>query len=367
MGSINRFIPLALISASAVAAQLQLSGLATGARPAPEPVRITIEREKTGVADTVFLALTFAMERHIHLYAAESLFFKVAVDSQSGLGKTAVILPEPHRFTNFDSTTVGVYTNGQRVRIASPVRGADWRLAGSVHFQACDTAMCFTPRTIRFSAASDGTLSAGDTALDAKTVSSASGPPDLLRQLDGFSVAGTRGGYLNAGRFSEFLRSPAGAEKGATGGFENRGIVVVILLILLGGIALNLTPCVLPMVPITLAVLGAGTQAKSRGRGMFTGGVYGLAMALTYGLLGMFVVLTGTRFGVINASPLFNIMIAVIFIFMALAMFDIVQVDFTRFRKSGAPAGERGKLLTVFLMGVVASLLAGACVAPVVI
>jgi thiol:disulfide interchange protein len=60
-------------------------------------------------------------------------------------------------------------------------------------------------------------------------------------------------------------------------------------------------------------------------------------------------------------------MIAAVFVLMALAMFDIIQVDFTRFRKSGAPESERGKLLTVFVMGIVASLLAGACVAPVVI
>jgi thioredoxin:protein disulfide reductase len=84
-------------------------------------------------------------------------------------------------------------------------------------------------------------------------------------------------------------------------------------------------------------------------------------------LLGVFVVLTGTRFGVINASPVFNIVIAVIFLLMALAMFDIIHVDFTRFRKAGGLPSERGKFFTVFVMGIVASLLAGACVAPVVI
>ena len=60
---------------------------------------------------------------------------------------------------------------------------------------------------------------------------------------------------------------------------------------------------------------------------MFVGAVYGLAMALTYGLLGLIVVLTGTRFGVINSSPLFNLIIAAVFIVMALAMFDIIQID----------------------------------------
>jgi thiol:disulfide interchange protein len=148
---------------------------------------------------------------------------------------------------------------------------------------------------------------------------------------------------------------------------EKKGLWLVILLILIGGIALNLTPCVLPMGPITVAIIGAGAQAGSGKRGMLVGGIYGLAMALTYGLLGVFVVLTGTRFGVINASPLFNVIIAAIFVLMALAMFDIIQVDFTRFRKTGGLPSERGRIFAVFFMGIIASLLAGACVAPVVI
>ena len=43
--------------------------------------------------------------------------------------------------------------------------------------------------------------------------------------------------------------------------FEGRGPLAILLLVLLGGLALNLTPCVLPMIPINLAIIGAGAQA----------------------------------------------------------------------------------------------------------
>ena len=46
--------------------------------------------------------------------------------------------------------------------------------------------------------------------------------------------------------------------------FEGRGPLAILLLVLLGGLALNLTPCVLPMIPINLAIIGAGAQAGSR-------------------------------------------------------------------------------------------------------
>jgi thiol:disulfide interchange protein len=132
---------------------------------------------------------------------------------------------------------------------------------------------------------------------------------------------------------------------------------------------LNLTPCVLPMIPVNLAIIGAGAQAGSPRRGFLLGSSYGLGMALAYGALGLLVVLTGAKFGALNASPWFNAVIAVVFAVLALAMFDIVQVDFSRFQGNlGVPAPQRrGSLGLAFTMGIVAALLAGACVAPVVL
>ena len=150
--------------------------------------------------------------------------------------------------------------------------------------------------------------------------------------------------------------------------FEGRGPLAILLLVFLGGLALNLTPCVLPMIPINLAIIGAGAQAGSRGRGFLLGAAYGAAMALVYGVLGLVVILTAGTFGTINSSPWFNLGIAVLFVVLGLAMFDVITIDFSRF-SSGFRPGEssRGTFLLAFTMGAVAALLAGACVAPVVI
>jgi len=137
---------------------------------------------------------------------------------------------------------------------------------------------------------------------------------------------------------------------------------------MLGGLLLNLTPCVLPMIPINLAIIGAGTQAGRRQRGFLLGATYGAAMAIVYGVLGLIVILTAGTFGTINASPWFNVAIAGIFVLLALAMFDVITVDFSRL-SSSIRFGEqsRGTFYLAFSMGAVAALLAGACVAPVVI
>jgi thiol:disulfide interchange protein DsbD len=185
--------------------------------------------------------------------------------------------------------------------------------------------------------------------------------------LDDFTVVATAGGYMSTDAFLTFIRN---AEQGVKerGWFEGRGPLAILLLVLAGGMALNLTPCVLPMIPINLAIIGAGAKAASRSRGFLLGGVYGAAMAAVYGVLGLIVILTAGTFGTINASPWFNLAIALVFIALALAMFDVFEIDFSRFSPAVGPGGaNRGSLALAFGMGAIAALLAGACVAPVVI
>jgi cytochrome c biogenesis protein CcdA len=192
------------------------------------------------------------------------------------------------------------------------------------------------------------------------------GDTETLGALGAFRVVATTGGYQGSDDFLAFIDN---AEKGVVpkGLFDGRGPLAIMLLVLLGGLALNLTPCVLPMIPINLAVIGAGAKAGSRSRGFLLGGAYGAAMALVYGILGVIVILTAGTFGTINASPWFNLTIALVFGALALAMFDVFAIDFSRFSSSMGTGAGRGSFALAFGMGAVAALLAGACVAPVVI
>ena len=136
---------------------------------------------------------------------------------------------------------------------------------------------------------------------------------DPLVLIDDFTVLAGTGGYLSSSAFLGFISD---AESGVVrqGWFEGRGLLAILFIVLLGGLALNLTPCVLPMIPINLAIIGAGAQAGSRRRGFLLGSAYGAAMALVYGVLGLVVILTAGTFGTINASPWFNVAIAAVFV-----------------------------------------------------
>ncbi|MCH8165788.1 MAG: thioredoxin family protein [Planctomycetes bacterium] len=191
---------------------------------------------------------------------------------------------------------------------------------------------------------------------------------DIMAELEDFDILRTAGGYLNVEDFIQFIDD---AESGTAqvGWFEDKGPLVILLLVILGGIALNLTPCVLPLIPINLAIIGAGAQAGSRTRGFALGGTYGLAMAAVYGTLGLVVTLTAATFGAINSTIWFNVGIAILFVVLGLAMLDVLAIDFSKLqgKLDLAGKGKRGTFALAFGMGGISALLAGACVAPVVI
>ena len=82
-------------------------------------------------------------------------------------------------------------------------------------------------------------------------------------------------------------------------------------------------------------------------------------MAVVYGVLELIVILTAGTFGTINSSPWFNLAIAVVFVLLALAMFDVIEIDFSRFSSRFQVAdAKRGTFLLAFTLGALAALLA---------
>ena len=283
---------------------------------------------------------------------------------------------------------------GVQLAIAATVPAGKTAVPFHLHYQACDANLCYAPSTASgewtldvtaagkadggasdpiFAAIAFGTGEAPAAAPAAVVPAAPSAPAartasgDGLAQLDGFTVLSTPTcGYCTADEFVTFIHN---AESGVKerGMFEGRGPLMIVLLVLIGGLALNLTPCVLPMIPINLAIIGAGAQAGSRSRGFMLGSAYGIAMALVYGAIGLVVILTAGTFGSINSSPWFNLGIAILFVVLALAMFDILEIDFSKYSGNLGMGSSRGSFALAFSMGAVAALLAGACVAPVVI
>jgi len=329
----------------------------------PFSVSADLARDKEGHV----LSVSFTVPAKHYLYSDE-----INVGLPGGVQKKPLSIPAATRKMDPQTGEKATFYPTNVVlsyRLLGPVQ---LPLEITVGYRGCNDKLCFLPQTRKLSL-KEGTPEPprlrSEQAVGSKLETPAAG--DWREVAERFSVARRASGYLKPEAFTAFLDG-ASVDNGEVSNsvsqsLEDRGIVITVLVILLGGLLLNLTPCVLPMIPVNIAIIGAGAQASSRKRGFALGSTYGAGIAAVYGILGLAVVLTGARFGALNSSPWFNFGIAVLFTGLSLAMFGLFNLDFSRFQGAAPGQERRGGFLPAFAMGGVAALLAGACVAPVVI
>jgi thiol:disulfide interchange protein len=299
-----------------------------------------------------------------------------AVTAGEGVEIATLSKPEHHEKPDLidPAIKVNVFDSSfdARYKLSALKDGATLTLA----FQGCNKSICFMPEThvYRFDQEAFAFVDADAVAVSAAVDTAAiSGTQD--KWLQGGTLA-TAGGYLSAADFLAFLDKADGKPAVEQSGFKQflddpvsflktKGVVLTLLLVLLGGILLNLTPCVLPMIPINLAIIGA--DAGTKGRGFVRGSAYGLGIVMVYGGLGWLILRLGLFFGAIQSNPWFNLVIGIVFIGLALALFDVFIIDLSRFMSSKSGNDNKKGLFAAFAIGAVSALLAGACVAPVVI
>ncbi len=297
------------------------------------------------------LVVTLTVPDGHYLYE-EQLSVEVVGDAVIGLKSGS---ESKQKYDAFQEKTVGIYQHDVRFSYGVTF-GASRLLTVTVSYQGCDDKTCYFPQSKKFSL-----LPGKSVILDDGVDQDASGRPAWADLADQYEVKARTSGYVAPEKFLAFLR-----DEEAAGSKPARGMILTLLGILLGGLLLNLTPCVLPMIPINLAIIGAGAAAQSKGRGFALGAAYGAGMAIVYGGLGLIVILTSAQFGALNASPWFNLAITVLFLLMSMAMFGVINVDLSKFQHGG-PNQRKGSFWAAAVIGGVAALLAGACVAPVLL
>lgn len=146
------------------------------------------------------------------------------------------------------------------------------------------------------------------------------------------------------------------------------GWLVTFAVVFLAGILTSFTPCIFPMIPITLAVLGAKTAGRKKLTGFLLSVTYTLGIAFTYAALGLFAASTGKLFGSLLGHPVVVGFIALVFVAMALSMFGLYDIQVPAFiaNRLGNKKTENG-FVGAFLTGLFAGIVASPCVGPVLI
>jgi thiol:disulfide interchange protein DsbD len=254
------------------------------------------------------------------------------------------------------------------VTLAKEFKGSEIAMEGSVGYQACDDNSCLAPDEVKFRAvfpvSADG-ASVGPAAQKEKV--------DIGKEVAGKQAKPQAGPKVEPGPTKEPAKEQAeGIPTAQSGSSDNlaktvreRGLPLTFLLVFLGGLALNLTPCVYPLIPITISYFG-GQAGGKKGNLIAHALFYILGMAVTYSVLGSVAAFTGGLFGAALQIPIVLAAIAAIMIALALSMFDLYEFRLPGFLNKLAGTSRRGFMGTLF-MGLTVGVVAAPCIGPFVL
>ncbi len=171
-----------------------------------------------------------------------------------------------------------------------------------------------------------------------------------------------------ANGLSELLKQAAGSSFSAS--------LLAVALAYVGGILSSLTPCIYPMIPITIGVVGGIDGDHRKKSEVFIRGLaYVAGMAIIYAFLGVLAGLTGRVFGSFTNTPLWYLILGTIMTLAALMMVDVIQFDPQAFiqsiqRKISGKATVHvtkhdSSLFGAFTLGASSGFIAAPCTTPV--
>lgn len=298
-----------------------LSGGALGAAFEEEPFAVTSAAPQTvGAGETFDLTVRFALAEGVHLYKDQ---IELTWDELRGAKALEVVKPKGKDFPDLTSVVEGATTEAYEGSVAIVVRfeatgkpGSTVAIKGKVGYQGCTDVMCFRPMT-----------------------------EPIAHEL---TVSG------------KSAAAPAAPEAVATAGLW--GLILRLLSAFGAGVAVSFTPCVYPMIPVTIAIVagrGERTKLQKVGRTL----VYVLGIAVTYAVAGLIVAAVGAKAQALIQSAWFRVPISALFVALALSMFDVIalQMPGAGSGLTDKVAGKVSGIPGIFVLGIVSGLIVGPC------
>lgn len=231
---------------------------------------------------------------------------------------------------------------------AAPIRA-------KVTVQSCNDKQCLAPSDmvvdIPVSFAASG-QQAKATSTDIFAKAEAAGVADISQDLKQFQ------GAKPANKTADLL--------------SESSMFTVLITVFLAGLALNLTPCVYPIIPITIGFFvnqGAGQGTPRLRRTFSMALMYVVGMAITYSILGVVASMTEGLFGAALQNPIVLIALAAVMVGLALSMFGVYEfrVPEALNRFANKSTQSTTGLVGAIVMGLTMGIVAAPCIGPFVI
>ncbi|RLD17507.1 MAG: hypothetical protein DRI36_03530 [Caldiserica bacterium] len=129
----------------------------------------------------------------------------------------------------------------------------------------------------------------------------------------------------------------------------------------IAGIGVSFTPCVYPLIPVTIGIIGGITKGDKK-KAFIGSIIYSLGIAFTYTILGIIAGVFGKIFGFIQTNPYVNLFVGIFLIIFSLSFFNVYQFPLLNLsKKSITPTS----LFSLFIVGILSGLVISPCTTPV--
>ncbi len=334
-------------------------GYPCGDAPASQETVVTVQpylsQNKIRPGDMVDLLVRFAIggEYHINAHTPLEDFYiptELSLEEHDWLRMSTISYPEAElKQFAFSEAPLAVYEGENFIKaqlsIGETIELGQVQLSGALHYQACSEEACLAPEEVSFS-------------LSIEVV--AKGAEISQRHEELFSQHEFNAKEQEVDSDITFTADELRAKE-----ILERGLPYALIAFFVLGLALNLTPCVYPVLPITVSFFG-GRSAENKTAGFFSALLYVFGIAIVFSALGLISGLAGKQWGFLFQNAWFTAVIALIILSMAASMFgafEIVVPSWLLTKMGGAREGAVG----AFIMGLTVGVVIAPCAAGIII
>ena len=229
-------------------------------------------------------------------------------------------------------------------RSSGNLEPGDYTINGSLRVQACDDHVCLAPSNI-------------DVSIPVNVVESGTSVTEINKEIfEDFDLAVVAGSTSGGNEIAQL--------------FDESGFLWAFVGIFFIGLALNLTPCVYPMLSVTVSLFGGqASQDSTLGKSFSMALIYVFGIVFMYSALGVAAAYTGSLFGSWLQSPWVLAGIGLLLFLLALSMFGLYELQLPPWltQKLGSAQSSTGGVIGHFISGLVVGIFAAPCIGPPII
>lgn len=326
--------------------------------------KITIDQK--GEEATVIATVTMAPHWHINSIVMPKGTFGYATKFNLTPSKNfklvgSVVEPKPIQKHDEESDEDISYHEGkiifkQKIKILSK---KDFDINGTYSFQTCDESHCLAPYDGTFSVKAKGDLAAVENPEAAESTEEVATIDTAITTTA--TVTEAEEDKINDKATIEENASNEGKTE------ENKSLWGIFIISFLSGLAALFTPCVFPMIPMTVSFFTK--QSKSKAQGIKNASLFGFSIILIYILLGTTVT---ALFGAdtlnnMSTNPWFNLFFFVLLVVFAVSFLGAFEIRMPSSWVNKADAkADKGGIIGIFFMALALALVSFSCTGPIV-